>query len=487
MRATWIAMVGVCSVLGIAKAQAPTAQPAAGTPPVSREARAIARLRVERTPGEAGSGAGVFVGEGLFLTSLQVIDEASRAWVVSACCGEFEVEGVVRIDDARDLALLRVKAPRDKIGVLSVVPAPADPGEKVSLAMVVQDAGVALMQISSLGVSEWPGYGPMMRVRMPLNPLLSTTPVLTGHDGVCAVAVVGGGNGTTLASVVPPEFIVEGETTPLQAFAGREVSDITLSRRALAHGIRHADAAEYILAAQDYRNAIALDPGAWRAHWLLGVALDMQGETADSIAPLTRAAELCPRFCEPPYSLGLVRLKLGHASEAVEHFDRAIELDPRYANAHGMRGAALFSMDRIDDAVAGVEKAIEIDPGDIAHVKNLTFMCQDNERRTRLPAAWRRYCKARPEDVAGWRFLAEQYDPETQTTEWLEAARQVARLEPKDPESHVRLGIGLLIARRYDEAERSFRRGLELDPEHPMATRALELVKEEREKARGAK
>lgn len=489
----WVIVLALCASAGGVYAQTPAdaagAKGAAGeaqpVAPESREAASIARVRTFDESGKTVfGGTGVFIGESLFLTSLQLVDQAARATVISACCGEFEVEGVVAVNDDADLAVLRVKTEAGKTKWLDIAAAPPKGDEDVYVAMVILDAGVALMGNKAMGVNTWPGYGPMVRVNMRFGGLMGTSPVLNEAREVIGVCVAGGAHETSLASIVTKGLLTPGELIPLKTFASRDVSNRVKARREVMAGVGFDDEDNRDAAAKAYRHAIKLDPEQWRAKWLLGVTLDMSGKTEESIEPLKEAAKACPGFSEPVYSLGLVNLKLGRSETAESYFGDAAKIDPGYGQAHGMRGVALFQLGKTDEAIACIERAIEVDPRDVRHVNNLTVICRKAGKHERIAPAWRAFTKAHPSDAEGWTTLASVLDPEKDADEIMRALRRAVKAAPEDADVRLHLAATLAEQKKYDEALRETAKCLELDPKHRLAKQLKRLI--EREQAKKA-
>ncbi|MBC7772292.1 MAG: tetratricopeptide repeat protein [Pyrinomonadaceae bacterium] len=485
----WIALAGVAH--GQDAGNQPAKEPAKeqgkeeqDAPVHAPGALAIALVQTFDADGKRQtSGSGAFVGESLFVTSLQVVDVASMAKVVTACCGEFEVEGVVAVDENAGLALLRVKTDPQRIQWLQVAAAPPQKGDEVQVTMIIIDAGVALLGNKAISLDTWPGYGPMVHINTPLNGLIGTSPVLNEKGEIAGVVVFGGPHDTSLASVLTPDMLAPGELVTMSVFGKREASNRVKGRREVLAGILLADQNDWAGAAKAYRQALELDPQAWRAQWLLGVALDMSGKSEESIEVLKAAAKMCPLFSEPLQSLGFVHLKLGRDAEAFEYYDQTVKLDPDYAQAHNMRGVVLYQMGRVDEAIASLEKSVDVDPGDKRNCSNLTFICQKEKRPAPLASAWRRYTEKESGDSEGWMMLASVLDPEKDADEILLALRRAAKLEPDDAAIRLRLAVQLAEQKHYDEAMKETVKCLEIDPKNSIARQLKKLIEQEKQSA----
>jgi len=455
--------------------------------PESREAAAIAKVQTVSSEGKLRvSGTGAFIGESLFVTSLQVIDQAHSAQIVTACCGHFDVEGVVAANDEADLVFLRVKTKPGDIKWLEIAASSPAKGDQIRVAVVIVDSGVALLGSAAMGTDTWPGYGPMVRVDYPFGGLLATSPVLNDQGQLTAVAVIGGAHETTLASVIKPGMLkplMRADTViPLKEFAEREPSDCVKARRELFAGIAMEERGNRRGAVDAYKKSLALDPGQWRAQWLLGVSLDMQGKGEESIDVLKTAAKMCPLFSEPVYSLGLVHLKLKRDAEAIAYFDEAAKIDPGYGSIHAMRGVALHRQGKSDEAIASTQRATEVEPDNIAHFRNLTFLCNTAGKMELLAPAWRRYTNAKPDDADGWIMLSSVLDSATDLDEVVRCCRRATELQPENCRNRLQFAAALGMQEKYDEALKEIEKCLKANPKDSEAKKLKKLIEEGKSK-----
>jgi len=78
---------------------------------------------------------------------------------------------------------------------------------------------------------------------------------------------------------------------------------------------------------------LTADPGEAEAHALLGIALGMKGEIAESTGHLETAIRLAPQQPTYHFNLGQVYEQSGDRSAAVAAYTRALQLDPAYPRA----------------------------------------------------------------------------------------------------------------------------------------------------------
>ena len=211
---------------------------------------------------------------------------------------------------------------------------------------------------------------------------------------------------------------------------------LELSNLALAEG-RGPEAGEYL------RRARGLRPGDPATLHNVAEALRQGGRREEAMAAYREALRLDPDFAPAHVGIGAALVDLERYEEAAESLARAVAQDledETAATAHYLAGRALQGLDRPAEAAAEFERAIERAPN---HAQAL-------------------------DHLAHWRFGRQDYE------EALELYRAKARLEPDDATVHANIGVTLYFLSRSDEAVRSMRRVLELDPDHETARSLIE-------------
>ena len=143
---------------------------------------------------EIGSGTGFYVStDGLLVTNHHVIEPARRIEAVPAEGEPLQVRGIVAVDEANDLAVVRVDTSRSRplpladVGLL-------DPGERVvvlggplGLAGTLSEGIVsAVREASELDHTE-PGASALLQITAPISPGSSGSPVMTYEGEVVGV------------------------------------------------------------------------------------------------------------------------------------------------------------------------------------------------------------------------------------------------------------------------------------------------------------
>ncbi len=139
-------------------------------------------------------------------------------------------------------------------------------------------------------------------------------------------------------------------------------------------------------AGQEFRRALALDPGSLRAHSNYGHWLMFLGRHDEAVREGQIAVQLDPLSSGTQAALGWFLYRARSYEEAVLHLKRAFELEPRSVVVNSRLGIVYAQMGRYDEAIAAFERIRELAPkagdfirAEIAHVYAL--MGREREAR----------------------------------------------------------------------------------------------------------
>jgi tetratricopeptide (TPR) repeat protein len=111
-----------------------------------------------------------------------------------------------------------------------------------------------------------------------------------------------------------------------------------------------------------WSDTLAKNPGAWVAHYNLGVAQSARGDWATAEAEYRAALRLNPRHIEAHNNLGNLLAQTDRLDEAATHFQAALQLNPRVAAAHNNLGAIYARQGRLQEARDCFREALRLDP-----------------------------------------------------------------------------------------------------------------------------
>ncbi len=113
----------------------------------------------------------------------------------------------------------------------------------------------------------------------------------------------------------------------------------------------------------EYAAALAIDPGFAGAHYNLGLSLLRSGRLDEAAAEFLAALKADPGHAAARNNLGLALAGSGRLPEAMEQYRLALNLDPDLPEAHLNLGNALFRLGRLEDAVGEYREALRLYPG----------------------------------------------------------------------------------------------------------------------------
>jgi serine/threonine-protein kinase len=113
---------------------------------------------------------------------------------------------------------------------------------------------------------------------------------------------------------------------------------------------------DYAGAEQEYKRAIALNPGNPPAHMWYGFYLGLMGRFEESLKEMQRAQELDPLNAPNNSGIGIVLLWARQFERAIEQFRKVLELNPNYYIACNYLAEAYAHIGDFDSAIATIEK-----------------------------------------------------------------------------------------------------------------------------------
>jgi len=214
------------------------------------------------------------------------------------------------------------------------------------------------------------------------------------------------------------------------------------------------------------RHAIERDPRNADAHLLLGTALALVPEEAESIQELRQAVALRPDG-GAYYTLGTALARFDDLKAAREAFEKALVLEPDFADAHVGLGLILAQQQDLDSAKDHFERALKgqgsAPSAARTHyllAKLFTSQHQYTQARRELEAA----IKLRPMYAQAYLALGLVSKDLHDEAGALAAFEQAARLSPDDPETQYQLGSALLRGNRAGIAVSHLQKAVELRP-----------------------
>lgn len=253
------------------------------------------------------------------------------------------------------------------------------------------------------------------------------------------------------------------------AFAGGCASGRPKARETITLEGR-LDRGSKLLAAKDYPSAIRefelvlkKRPDNLRAHLGLGLTYLHTTYYEGAEAQFNKALEIDPNSAEAHYGMGAVKFQQGYPDEAEPHFAKAIDIYPDYALAHYSLGVIWEKRGKDERAREHYEQAVSADPGLREALFNLGMLYSRNSMFVEAISTLVEVRALAPDSVPTRLALAELYRKTGQHEASLEEIAEAEKLASPNAMTFLQSGLTLLALDRIDEAEDSFRRGLDLE------------------------
>lgn len=182
-----------------------------------------------------------------------------------------------------------------------------------------------------------------------------------------AMAYAGLADSYTLAGsygyiILPPrEAMPKAEAAAAKALA---IDDSLAEAHASLGYIKFTYDWDWTGAEEEFKRAIALNPGYDNAHHWYSHELMALGRTDEAIAEAKRALELSPSETVMNEHMGWTYLMARDYDRAIQGARKAIELDPNFLLAHRVLGLAYQYKGQHDEAIAEFTRGVEISHGD---------------------------------------------------------------------------------------------------------------------------
>ena len=189
---------------------------------------------------------------------------------------------------------------------------------------------------------------------MPTNRGSSGSAVLNDAGEVVAVVEGGDERGSRVVSL----FIDRSE---LQTFLDESIPllDPKTAEQFVQRGERHLDERRYLIAIDDFNQALKADPKLAKAYAGRGWGFYYEEDSTTALNDFAKAIELEPTLADAHHGRGLVHRELGKHQEAIADFSNAIRNDPSNFDSYNERGITYTRLRDYNKAAADYTRAIE--------------------------------------------------------------------------------------------------------------------------------
>lgn len=217
-------------------------------------------------------------------------------------------------------------------------------------------------------------------------------------------------------------------------------------------------------AIQEFRMAIAENPGDARARNSLGVLLEKSGDIQGAIFQYQSALRTDPNNRLSHRLLARALAQSGNLNGAIDQYAAAIKLDPKDPGAHNDFGVALHMRGDDRDAIYQYREALALDPQDFAAHRNLADAYNETGDGAQAVKELQVASRLRPDDPvihnALGSLLFEQNDLSGAMAQWQAANR----IDPRSPDALAGMSIGFWKMGLKRQAVDSYRQAAALAP-----------------------
>jgi len=246
-----------------------------------------------------------------------------------------------------------------------------------------------------------------------------------------------------------------------------------LQRNLFTYGVAFFRRGYLDQAVASFQLAIRDNPDYAEAHYNLGTLYLKKHMGAEARQSLGRAVQLRPDYPNALNNLGLVALEEGRAEEAIQYFQEAIRRNPGYATALHNLGNLYRGKGRVAEAQQTLERALDLDPDDpeANYSLGMVFVQKNDARRAQdflLKAV-----RLRPDFPEALNNLGVLYLQTGQPSEASIVLQECIRVAPRFDQPFLNLAKAYFAQGKREPAKDVLRQLLELNPQHPVARKAL--------------
>ncbi|MBV8672147.1 MAG: VCBS repeat-containing protein [Acidobacteriaceae bacterium] len=229
-------------------------------------------------------------------------------------------------------------------------------------------------------------------------------------------------------------------------------------------------------AAASFQQAIAEDPEDAEAYYNLGTLNLRRSNLADAQRYLEQTVKLRPNYSDAWNNLGMIAGQQGHDEAAVQNFKQALLLKPDSAIALLNLGNLYRRMGNYDQAKSLLTRAMEIEPDDPEVNYSLGMLYALQNQTDKAAEYLERAVDLQPDypqalNNLGILFARERNYPKAEAQ-----FKACIRVAPSFDQSYLNLARVYVSESDRAKAREVLQDLLHLQPEHPAARRALEML-----------
>lgn len=414
---------------------------------------------------------------------------------------EVDVLGVIAVDKALDLALIKIDG---KVEPLVPASAALAEGQKI-LVLGANETGDIIVSGSALRSLLDLGNGTKVAdssVAVP-DPFNGAA-VLTEDGKLIGMMVIGE---RRLRFVVPIAAVSAlnkaGKLMTWKAWVPEDYMGTIEGAWLAGRVYKWMD--EALNAQRNLEKVIKLQPNNLEAWVLLADVYNRQRDFGNAVTAFKKVIELDPNNAAAYLGLGGIQVRMQKPQEAAQNLEKALTLDPSKNEAKMFLGNAYEDAREWVKAADAYEKYLATNPANAWTIYQRMGMCrkeagqfdqaaaafvealkaqpQDQSLQYKLAqaydlggkfaeaeAAYKKLAEMSPKDaITYYRGILAMYDKANNQAKAIEAAQKVVDLNPNDEQSHYNLGFMYQKMQKYNEAIATYKKALGVKPTYDIA------------------
>ncbi len=435
----------------------------------------------------------------ILATSYHTISQAYDVEALTAKQKKIKLDGIVGIDKAHDLALLKLKSKIQPLNASAAGSAALAPGARLFV-LGANESGQIVVSEGTLRrlVDIGPGEK-VMEVGLTTSPQFSGGPILDISGQVVGLLLVM----DRVKVGVPVEVLQKIVRNPKAAdFKSWTREDyFSLFEGASFAGRSAAALGEDMAARMHLDKAVKLNPQFTEGYALLAGVFDRQRDYQAAVDAYTKVTTLDPSRANAFYGLGSVLkrttkyaeaaaayekaialnidnkeifFELGDTYEAVQNWAKAAEAYERYLalkpevtwNGYLRLGICRTNLKQYDAAVVALLEARKAQPRDLKVNKTLADTYEKAAQFDKAEEVYNSLAVIDPANAAiYYRQTMTMYDTAGKADKAVVPAKKIVDLDPKNDTNIYYLGLMYFKQQRYDEAVATFQQAVALKPD----------------------
>ncbi len=425
----------------------------------------IALISYGADKAEILKGSALALAEDIVVTNYHVISQAYDVEGLNIKGKKVKIEGLLGVDKAHDIALLKLKAKLKALPVGS--PDSLAEGARLFALGSNESGRVVIAEGTFLRTVDLGPMGKILEVNMPSPEQFRGGPLVDLNGQLVGMLYVGERNlkfGLPIASLVSVTRM--GKVSELKGQA-RESYFETVEGNKFA-GQAALALGEQMTARVHMEKAVAADPSDIPTQALLADILARQRAYDEAVVAYRKITQLDPKNAAAFYGLGSILYKQTQFKDSAEALESAVALGYRDKEALLDLGGAYEAIPDFAKAAATYEKYVALGTADAWSAWLRLGICRTElEQYDAAVAALLEAQKAQPSDLKVRDALAQAYVKAGRFEEAEAVYAAMAGLNPPEAKTYYRMAYQMLeVAGRFDRAVVPLQKIIELDPKN---------------------